>query len=241
MKAEKVMANNQTKSENLIIEYVAHDLKGLIAQIGGLNEILKNILQNNDNAEIHQILLFIDSICKQGKQITNDLMETCELESLEETNMKECSLNQLIIQQAKIYQLQADKKHITFQAIITDKQFIFKINHSKIIRVLDNLFSNALKFTGDRGQIKIILSDKDGKANIAVSDSGIGIPRELHKEIFKKYSKAKRYGIQNEKCTGLGLYIVKKIIDLHKGEIWFSSEKNNGTTFYIELSNGTII
>lgn len=241
MKIEKYIANDETKSENLIIEHVAHDLKGVIGQIGSLNEILKNKLQNNDDTEIHQLLLYIDSICKHGNQITNNLMETSELESLEETNIEKCSLNQLIIQQAKIYKLQTDKKQITFQTIIPEKQFIFKINRPQFIRVLDNLFSNALKFTEDRGQIKIILCNKGGKANIIVSDSGIGIPGELQKEIFKKYSKAKRNGIQNEKCTGLGLYIVKKIIDLHKGEIWFSSEKNNGTTFYVELSNGTII
>jgi two-component system sensor histidine kinase VicK len=168
-------------------------------------------------------------------------METCALESVEEINGEACSINQLLVQQAKIYTLQADKKEITFEVIIPDKQFLFEINRSKFIRVLDNLFSNALKFTGNRGEIKIILSDKDGSANIAMSDSGIGIPDELHSEIFKKYSKAKRYGIQNEKCTGLGLYIVKKIINLHKGKVWFSSEKNKGTTFYIELYNGIII
>lgn len=241
MKIEKVVADIKTKSENSIIENVAHDLKGLMIQIACFNDMLRDKLQDSNDTEIRQILLYVDLICKQGKQITNDLMETCELESLEDIDKEAFSLNQLIIQQAKIYKLQADKKQITFQTIIPTEEFIFKINRSKIIRVLDNLISNALKFTGDGGQIKIVLSDKEGKASIAVTDSGIGIPSELHKEIFKKYSKAKRHGIQNEKCTGLGLYIAKKIIDLHKGEIWFSSEKNNGTTFYVELRNGTII
>lgn len=241
MKVEKYIADNEKKSENLIIEQVAHDLKALIGQIDCLNEILKYELQSNDDTKTRQILVYIDSLCEQGNEITNDLLETCELESHEDAPLERCSLDQLIIQQAIIYKLQADKKQIIFQTIIPDKQFIFEINRSKFIRALDNLFSNALKFTGNQGQIKIILSDKEGKANIAVSDTGIGIPHELQKEIFKKYSKARRYGIQNEKCTGLGLYIVKKIIDLHKGKVWFSSEKNNGTTFYIELDNGTII
>lgn len=241
MKVEKYIADNNTKSENLIIEHVAHDMKGLLVQIACLNEMLQNKLQDNKDIEISELLSYIDSLCNQGNHITSDLMKTCELESLNEINMEACSLNQLLVQHAKIYKLQADKKEITFQSIIPDKQFFFEINRPKFIRALDNLFSNALKFTGNLGQIKIILSDKEGNANIAVCDSGIGIPDELHTEIFKKYSKAKRYGIQNEKCTGLGLYIVKKIIDLHKGNIWFSSEKNKGTTFYIELYNGIII
>lgn len=232
------MLDNET--ENIIIEAVAHDLKGVIEKINCLNKMLHDKLHSTDDAEIHQLLLYIDSLCDQGSQITNDLLETCELESLEETHIEKCSLNQLIIQQAKIYTLQADLKQITFQTVISDKDFFCVLNRSKFIRALDNLFSNALKFTGNGGQIKIILSNQEGKANIAVCDSGIGIPDELQKDIFKKYSKARRYGTENEKFTGLGLYIVKKIIDLHKGKVWFNSEKNIGTTFYIELNSGII-
>jgi two-component system sensor histidine kinase VicK len=235
------MVDNETKLENLIIEAVAHDLKGIIEKINCLNEMLHDKLKNNDDAEIRQIILYIDSLCEQGNQITNDLTETCELESYEEIHIEKCSLNQLIIQQAKIYKLQADKKQITFKTVISDKQFFCELNRSKFIRALDNLFSNALKFTGKGGQIKIILSNKERKAKIAVCDSGIGIPDELKNEIFKKYSKARRYGTLNEKFTGLGLYIVKKIIDLHKGKVWFNSEKNMGTTFYIELDNRIVI
>ncbi len=230
------MLDTKTKSENLIIEQVSHDLRGIIIKINQLNEMLHDKMQNNCDVETQQILSHIDKLCEQGNQITQDLLDSCELESLEDNQLELRSINQLVEQQSKIYALQVLKKQIRFRFIIPDKQFFCKLNYSKFIRVLDNLFSNALKFTEVYGEIKITLINIDDKVIISIGDNGIGIPDELHKEIFKKYTKASRCGTKNENSTGLGLYIVKKIVDLHKGKVWFETKENQGTIFYIELA-----
>lgn len=230
------MLDTETKSANLIIEQVSHDLRGVIIKINQLNEMLHDKMQNNCDVETQQILSHIDKLCEQGNQITQDLLDSCELESLENIQIELCSLNQLVEQQSKIYSLQVLKKQIKFRSIIPDKQFFCKLNRSKFIRALDNLFSNSLKFTEDYGEIKITLINIDEKVIISIGDNGIGIPDKLRKEIFKKYTKASRYGTQNEHFTGLGLYIVKQIVELHKGKIWFETKENHGTIFYIELA-----
>lgn len=230
------MLGSKAKSENLIIEHVSHDLRGIIIKINRLNEMLHDKMQNNCDAETQQILSHIDKLCEQGNQITQDLLDCCELESSENYQLELCSINQLIEQQSKIYALQVLKKQIRFRAIVSDKQFFCKLNYSKFIRVLDNLFSNSLKFTKAFGEIKITLINIDDKVIISIGDNGIGIPDKLHEDIFKKYTKARRCGTKNENSTGLGLFIAKKIVELHNGKIWFESKENQGTTFYIELA-----
>lgn len=224
---------NKPKVESSIIETVAHDLRGVIIKINSLNEMLHEKLKNNNNEEIQQLLFYIKTLCDQGNEITKELLVNCESEAFEN---KKISLNQLINHQAKTYELLANKKQVVFRTIVPNDQFFCEFNYFKLIRVLDNLFSNALKFTKQDGQIVIKLTAFKNKALITISDTGIGIPNELQKEIFKKYTKAKRNGTNNETCTGLGLYITHKIIELYKGKIWFDSKVNKGTNFYVELA-----
>jgi two-component system sensor histidine kinase VicK len=100
---------------------------------------------------------------------------------------------------------------------------------------LENLISNAVKFTHAGGEVRISLKNKAQKVLMQVSDTGIGIPSKWQKNIFDKFTKANRKGTQGETTTGLGLYIVKQIVDLHKGKIWVESEENKGTSFFIEF------
>ena len=219
----------------LIIEHVAHDLNSVVIKINLLNEILHDKMKDNKDAEIKKVLSYIDTLCGQGIEITKDLLDMRELETSENNETERCSLNQLLEQQTKIYRLQSLKKQVRFQFIDSGQQIFCNINRSKITRAIDNLFSNALKFTTSKGEIKISIDCRGKKAIVAITDTGIGIPDNLKREIFKKYTKASRYGTQNEIFTGLGLYITKKVVELHNGRIWFESEENIGTTFFIEL------
>ncbi|MES2591751.1 MAG: HAMP domain-containing sensor histidine kinase [Bacteroidota bacterium] len=239
MKAAQCIITDEIKAEHLIVEHVAHDLKEIITKFDCLNKLLQDKLEGSNDMEIERLIRGIDSVCNHGYLITKDLLTCCILDSFNEMEREVYSLNQLIDQQAKLYELQADKKQIDFQIILPVQQFFFELDCSKFIRVLDNLFSNALKFTEKGGQIKIELSDSGGKATIAVSDSGVGVPIALQNNLFNRYSNSGQF--EEEKHTRLGLYIVKKIIDLHKGKVWFNTEENKGSTFYVELSSGIIL
>ena len=103
------------------------------------------------------------------------------------------------------------------------------------MQVLTNLISNALKFTPDMGNISITLTDQDKDILITVRDTGVGIPKDLQPYLFEKFTRAGRPGIKGEPSIGLGMSITKTIIDWHNGQIWFESEENKGTTFYIKI------
>jgi len=132
----------------------------------------------------------------------------------------------------------AQKKGISITYQSPEKPVYALIDRDKFRRVLENLLSNAVKFTNEDGQVTITLKEEKGKAVLLVHDNGIGIPAELVATVFNKFTKAGRAGTGGEPTTGLGLYIVKQIIDKHKGKVWVESKENAGTTVFVELLQG---
>ena len=110
------------------------------------------------------------------------------------------------------------------------------INENEFVRVIYNLMTNSIKFTPRGGEISVKTKAMDNNSiSIKISDTGIGISKDLIPVIFDKFSKAGRAGINGEKSTGLGMWIVKHIIRLHGGNISVKSQEMKGTTFTIQL------
>jgi two-component system, OmpR family, sensor histidine kinase VicK len=105
----------------------------------------------------------------------------------------------------------------------------------KFFQVIHNLLTNAVKFTPAKGTITIEVWEKEETYMVSVTDNGIGIPDYLQPYVFNKNTPAGRSGLKGEKSIGMGLYVVKKLVDLMKGYVSFSSEENKGTSFLMEL------
>ena len=118
-----------------------------------------------------------------------------------------------------------------------DKPQPVKGDVERLERVFMNLVSNAIKFSNRGGKIKIEYTTKRKSVEIAIKDEGIGIPKELQTGLFTPFSKARRNGTEGERSTGLGLSIVKMIIDAHHGSIKVNTEEGKGTEFIIILPN----
>jgi two-component system, OmpR family, sensor histidine kinase VicK len=128
-------------------------------------------------------------------------------------------------------------KDITIQyKNMIQKEIVINGNSTMLIRVFNNILSNSVKFTA-KGGIIILEYDFEDENNVKITilDNGIGIPKEFIPELFNKYSKTSRQGTNNEKSTGLGLYISKGIIDQHGGAIKVTSEVGKGTRTKIVL------
>lgn len=111
-----------------------------------------------------------------------------------------------------------------------------KIDQKLLRMVAQNLLSNAIKYTPEGGEIKVNFSMKSSKdILITISDNGYGIPASQHDKIFSKFFRADNVRLKSTEGTGLGLYIAKLVIDNYGGKIWFESEENKGTTFYVSI------
>ncbi len=110
-----------------------------------------------------------------------------------------------------------------------------KIDARRIEQVLANLITNAIKYTVEPGTLTVTLSSTGSAHTVAVSDTGIGIPAEDLGNLFTRYGRGKAEQVKKIQGTGLGLLIVKQIVEAHKGRVWVKSEHGKGSTFAFEL------
>jgi len=150
-------------------------------------------------------------------------------------NLKLESVGEMLKTTVSNHQLVADQKGLTIKVSLPPEEAIVKIDKQRINQVLDNLIGNAMKFSPDGGSISVSMSLDNKHVLIIVADEGIGISPEQHDRIFERFyqidgSPRRRFG-----GTGIGLAIVKRIIDAHRGRIWVESELNRGSAFFFML------
>lgn len=109
------------------------------------------------------------------------------------------------------------------------------VDVEKIKLAIQNLLDNSIKYTPAGGKITISISSNKKKIEISIKDTGIGVPKDQQKRVFTRFFRAANAIKIESEGTGLGLFIAKNIINAHKGEIWFKSEENKGSTFYFTL------
>lgn len=224
-------------SKDRIMATVVHDLRSPISGIQGLVNILKKELEEHLSDDQEVMFDLIDDSCNKTYSLIQELLDMAILESNEyHLETERTHLGQYLMSTLARFKTQAEEKGVTLVIEEKDDVLTASIDQEKFARVMDNLISNALKFTGSSGVVKVEASQEDDEQILVkVIDSGIGIPKEMQSFIFDKFSKARRLGLEGERTTGLGMSIVKQIVELHNGQIWVESKEGKGTSFYISL------
>ena len=232
---EFLIESNDEKDQ--IIHDIAHDLKNPIASIQGMVELIK---MNNDPDKSELYHNYILQACDESYSIINNLLELASLKYDSSQEFKYIDINLLLNEFVSKPFYLADKKNVTIDNEISSERWIVHIHPQKIIRALQNLVINGIKFSHSGDRVTISSFYADDSVVISVKDQGIGIPDKLQSEVFKKFSKARRKGTNGEKSTGLGLAITQEIIKANNGNIWLNSEENVGTTFYVSLPRSSV-
>jgi len=142
----------------------------------------------------------------------------------------------LIISVIDSYQRELEAKKIKFKFEKPKKKISkLKMDAEKMRLAVTNLLDNAIRYTSLKGEVVVSLREVDDKIQFSIKDSGIGIPKNQQKRVFGKFFRAANAMKKETEGSGLGLFIVKNIIEAHKGMIWFESEERKGTTFYFSL------
>jgi two-component system sensor histidine kinase VicK len=227
-------------AQETITYLVTHDLKTPIAHI----QLLADLLQHQVAAaaipvvssaeEATHFLALIRQACAEADKLLKDVLF---LGSLDAAHLKKlpADLNAFLKQRLASHQLVAHNKGIALVLDLPPQPVNANLNADIFGRVVDNLVSNALKFTPAGGQITVGLQEQAGRALMTVEDNGIGIPEALHGQLFEKFSSSARRGMAGEASTGLGLFITKQIVQLHRGKLWVESSEGNGARFFVEL------
>lgn len=236
IKAYEHQLHQLNESKDRILATVAHDLRSPINNIQGLTTVLKLQMTPIPN-DIQEVFNRIEESCKKGLHLISELLEISELESQNyELPVEATFIDEFIQQVLAPFEESSVKNHIQLVANLRCKGVQTKLNAAKFARVIENLMVNAQKFTAEGGAITVSTKvTNEGRILLSISDTGIGIPKDMQPLIFEKFSKASRTGLKGEKSTGLGMSIVKQVVGLHQGEVWLESEEGEGTVFYIEL------
>ena len=217
--------------KNEILGMVAHDLRNPIGAIETLTLMME---MEEIDQETRENLEMIKSSCVKARGIIADLLDAANNENINIVETKRTEMNYFLKNIINEWRIQNEAKN-NLVLISSKNQVFVEINCEKFQRVMDNLITNALKFSKNNNKIEIYLSAKNGSAIIEVRDYGLGIPEELLPHIFERFSKARRPGLRGEQSTGLGLSISKQIIENHQGTIDVTSEEKKGSTFTIQL------
>lgn len=221
---------NASIIKNEILGIVAHDLRNPLAAIKTIAMVMED--DETINADNQDNLQMIKSACDKAVSIINDLLETAQNE-MSELDMEPTELNQFLQRIVNDWKRNTNAR-INLLYYGTAEPVYGGINAQKMQRVMDNLISNAIKFSGD-SNVEVSLQALNSQVIINVKDFGMGIPNDLLPFIFDRFSKASRKGIRGEESVGLGLSIVRQIIKKHGGEIEVDSVEKHGTTFTIKL------
>jgi PAS domain S-box-containing protein len=217
-----------------ILYAVAHDLKNPLLNFKSLLNLIQSGAVTEEEEE--KVFGLMARDCDHSTNLIEELLDIGRLEDESYVLTKApVNLNDFIDNVLKDVEEQSDGK-IKLIKSYDDNISLVNLNESEFIRVIHNLMSNAFKFTPDGGEVKIVTRSLEReKVCIEISDTGVGISKQLLPIIFDKFSKAGRKGLKGQKSTGLGMWIVKHIVKLHDGEISVHSREYEGTTFNIIL------
>ncbi|RDV15009.1 PAS domain S-box protein [Pontibacter diazotrophicus] len=235
---QKVFTQNIMKynsKKNSTLEILSHDLAAPFANIQGTINILEEQVNQGD-MDIQQLIGFIKQDAMRGSDMIRDFVDNEFLESSQVMLHKErvdIASRIAIMMDNYIEQEKLISKN--FKLISPEKPIFMYIDMMKFMQVMNNLVSNAIKFTQDNGNITVSVEDKEDHVLVKVADNGIGIPKKMQPYLFDRFTRARRAGVRGEKSTGLGMSIIKTIVELHNGKISFESKEGTGTTFYIEI------
>lgn len=221
------------EEKNEFMGVVAHDLKNPLGTILMLSKFI-----NKD-----------ETISESTKDAVNDIVITANgmfelIKALLEFNMYESGafvLNKKVLNFShnvhhvlKRFILHAQKKNMTLDTSLDDTLYVMG-DAIALQGIIDNLISNALKYSHPGAEIKIALHRNKDKCRFEVTDEGPGISQEEMKKLFKKFQKLSARPTGDEHSTGLGLASTKKFVELHDGTIWCESVIGRGSTFIVEI------
>jgi two-component system, OmpR family, sensor histidine kinase VicK len=126
-------------------------------------------------------------------------------------------------------------QNVSFNRILADEPLFVEIDEDKMTQVLDNIISNALKYSPEGGQVTFSIEEKNDSVIVSISDQGMGIPKENIEQIFERFYRVDKARTRKLGGTGLGLAIAKEMVNAHGGDIWALSEEGKGTVISFSL------
>ncbi|WP_032123495.1 Cache 3/Cache 2 fusion domain-containing protein [Clostridium amazonitimonense] len=225
--------------KNEFIANMSHELKTPLNIIFSTSQLFSFYLKNNDLEERDKLIKYNDIIrqnCYRLLRLVNNLIDINRIDSgFMEINLKNENIVEVIenITLSTVDYIEGNGREIIFDTDVEEK--FMAIDTDKMERIMLNLLSNAMKFTNPSDKIYVDILDEESDLIIKVKDTGIGIPSDKLKSIFERFKQIDPLLNRNHEGSGIGLSIVKSLVEMHDGIISVDSIYGKGTLFTIKL------
>lgn len=236
---ELEVQNNKLKEldeiKNRFLGTAMHDLRNPLSLISGISDLILRGEESYSKDEKKELVRMINQAGKDLLGLVHDLLDISVFESGQLIlNRSSGNLKPLLLKQVQMNRVASTQKNIDIITSLEDvPDSTFDLN--RMGQVMDNLISNAIKFSQPETSVQVGLSSNDQGLEFYVRDEGPGIPKKDQCRLFTEFPGIGVYPTGGEKSTGLGLSIVKKIVDAHSGTIHVESEEGQGTVFHVRL------
>lgn len=222
--------------KNEFISTVSHELRTPLTSIRGSLGLIMGGAMGTVPQEMSTLLEIACNNSERLVRLINDILDTEKIESGKMVfHYNRTDLSKILEQAVISNKAYADKYKVTYKIDKMIPGLQVMLDADRIRQVIDNLLSNAAKFSKPDGIVTINMNRDGNTVRVSVSDTGNGIPQEFQSKLFSKFYQADSSDNREKGGTGLGLSICKAIIESHKGSIGFTSKVNEGTTFYFDL------
>jgi len=242
LKNKTLVLLNQEKNEFLGI--VAHDLKNPLSAILNLAQMIQEAKGDLSQEELLEYADIIEMSAHSMFQLITNLLDVNAIESGKmNVNLEIIDISSIIKRTIANYAEQAKRKNITIHLKYLDEKTgshwaFVDINLTQ--QILDNVVSNAIKYSPQGKNVCVRLANLEKQVRCEIQDEGPGLSADEQKKLFGKFTRLSPKPTGGEHSTGLGLFIVKKLLDTLAGQIWCQSEVGKGTCFIIEFPKNSI-
>jgi PAS domain S-box-containing protein len=237
---EKQMAEVANRTKNDFLANMSHELRTPLNSIIGFSDMLYEQAYGELNQRQRRA---VGNISNSGKHLLNLINGILDLSKIEankmELNYREFELAAKLDLIRNVLYPVADKKNIDIEIDMDRGLTRICADEDKFTRIMYNLVDNAIKFSYEKSLVKIGARKKGDLVEITVKDAGIGIKAEDQHKLFKPFSQVNSFSSKKFQGTGLGLSLVKQIVNLHGGYVWFRSEQGEGSTFAFAIPIAT--
>ncbi len=225
----------QDKLKNDFIKMANHELKTPVTTIKGYVQLLKKMRGDSEDKFLVNSLNTIENQVNKLNLLIGDLLDISRMESgILPLNQKDFSLVELVTETIEDIKASEESHHIEFEMNHGEDIEVFA-DKGRITQVLNNLLTNAIKYSPASNSVKVEIYIDKKCAVVSVEDFGIGMEKEELNRIFDRFYRVSGDDEETFPGFGIGLFIVKDILERHDGKIWVESTKDKGSTFFFSL------
>ncbi|MEL7532755.1 MAG: tetratricopeptide repeat-containing sensor histidine kinase, partial [Bacteroidota bacterium] len=235
LEANNAKLEELNQEKNYLMGVVAHDLKNPLSQIKGL----VNIIQLDDQNFNEEQKNFLGLINQSADRLTEMIHQILDVRAAENQTLnfalKAIDLQPKVAEVTEAYNRMAKRKKIKLNLSLSETYLKAKVDEQALHQILDNLISNAIKFSPHDRKVDISLTKSEQRALIQIADQGPGMTEDDKKKLFGRFQKLSARPTAGESSNGIGLSIVKKYVEAMDGKVWCESVLGEGTSFFVSF------